>query len=142
MSEKELLDCKISAKKLNQKSKLGFVVLFTIPTFLFLNNSNPFPFYTTFTLMLSGIIVVLLAFHLQFDANLFNNLASQKKELQEVDALIFKIFRKKMNNKPLHERIIGCEKLLRNFKLLLVFHILFFLTIIGIIMYQVMRPSC
>jgi hypothetical protein len=127
MTEQERKNCEKVAVYLKRISLLGLVVFITIPVALrwFDTNSQTILFLEM-AIVFTGLIVLLRGFHLLFDAQLFQKLASGKMHLKAVDKLISKLFNKKIQNKTLEDRIKGSYKLARGFFIFLFIHLLCF----------------
>lgn len=136
MTEKEQSECKATAVALKGISLLGLIVFITIPTvlmvskhYLLLENSLILLF------MIYGLFIGFRAWHLQFDAKLLGEVANKNLDLNDLDSVIFKLFGKKMANKSSQERIISCQKLAKEFLLLLKIHLAFYVLLMVFLLF-------
>lgn len=127
MTEKEQSECKAISVALKGISVLGLVIFVTIPSVLLVAKHHSLVENAVILVfILSGLFLGFRAWHLQFDAKLFKEMAVKNLDLNDLNLVIFKIFGKKMASKPLQERIISCQKLAKAFLLLLKIHLVFY----------------
>jgi hypothetical protein len=127
MTEEERENCEKVAVYLKRISLLGLVVFITIPLFFyFLKISDQITLVFKVSVVVSGLFLILKSYHLYFDAQLFQKLASGSMGLKDVDELILKLFNKKIQNKDLEDRITGSYQLVRGFVVLFIIHLLCF----------------
>ena len=136
MTEKEQSECKATAVALKGISFFGLIVFITIPTvlmvskhYLLLENSLILLF------VICGLFLGFRAWHLRFDAKLLEEVANKSFDLNDLDSVIFKLFGKKMGNKSLQERIISCQKLAKEFLLLLKIHLGFYVLLMVFLLF-------
>jgi hypothetical protein len=131
MTEQELKSCKKVFVFLNGISRLGLVVFITLPLpmYLFMNQSQT-TFVFEILFVISGLLVLLRAWHLYFDAQLFKNLSIENLNLEDIDQIILKLFKKQIKNKNLEDRINACYKMVNTFFILIFVHFVFFFGIL------------
>ncbi len=130
MTEKELADCKATAVALNGISFQGLLLFITLPTVLFTEKPKLFwerEFILVF--IISGLLLAFRAWHLQFDAKLINNLANKNLEIDDIDTMVFRLFKKKVQS-TVAERIDACYKLAKGFEILMAIHLLLFFALL------------
>ena len=132
MTDKEQSDCKATAVALKGMSVFGLIIFLTIPSVLILSTRNLLlENIAILTFIFSGLFIGFRAWHLQFDAKLLDEVALKNLDLNDLDAILFKLFRKKMNNKSLEERMNSCYKLAKRFLLLIKIHLIFYVALMG-----------
>jgi len=133
MNELDRKECLKTSVALQKISLLGLVVFITIPSVFFLKSSCVLNIYENILLLanlISGMILAIMAWHLNFDGALLKNLGNGNFELSDVDQIVFDLFHKNIQSKTLNERIIACYKLIKGFFILLILHLIIFFGVI------------
>ena len=142
MTDLELQNCKSIANLLKRKSLYGLMILVTIPIFFFFYSHFDINLLLKSIFLISGILVVLGGLHMQFDANLFNDLFTKKKTIQDVDKKIESIFKRKMNNRTIEDRVLGSKTMIKRFQIFVLFHVFIFIVCTILVIKDIMDVAC
>lgn len=142
MTDLELQNCKSIANLLKRKSLFGLMILVTIPIFFFFYSHFDINLLLKSIFLISGILVVLGGLHMQFDANLFNDLFTKKKTIQDVDKKIESIFKRKMNNRTIEDRVLGSKTMIKRFQIFVLFHVFIFIVCTVLVIKDIMDVAC
>lgn len=137
MTGAEQSACKSIAVAQKGISLLGLIAFLTSPVVVLLSKSiAAFDNYLIAAFLSFSILIVFKAWHLHFDSLLWQKLACNDLQVEDLNSIISKLFNKNLQNKTLSNRIENCYKMIKRFLLLIGIYCCCFLILMALFLFK------